>query len=196
MSLRDQSRRPNPDVINLVSDDEEDAEDARFQKELKQALTDSQAAVPSSQLKLGQVSSSSTAINQPSDRPAPMSAFLAERAQLEKERRERQKRLRPPTPEHGSTTEEDDSETEEPPAKRHQVSPSNHSRRRSNISGVSSSKLSAPEPVPTVEQVFWNGELRQTATMFAEPRRDGAPTFRLTEVLGKVCCSLSKSSHC
>ncbi|KAF8182897.1 tyrosyl-DNA phosphodiesterase-domain-containing protein [Pholiota molesta] len=95
------------------------------------------------------------------------STFLSERAQLEKERMERLKRLRPDPPRPSTPEEDDDSENEEPPAKRHQVSTSYTSFSRSNV--------------PT----FWNGELRQTATQHAEPRKDGQPTFRLTEVLGK-----------
>ena len=120
--------------------------------------------------------------NQP-PRQLVVSSFLSERAQLEKERRERQKRLRPQASS-SSTAAPDDDDLEEPPAKRHQVSRSNLSIKRSNIPHDSSSKRS--HELPTIEQVFWNGELRQTATQNAEPRKDGQATIRLTEVLGKV----------
>ncbi|KAF8900465.1 tyrosyl-DNA phosphodiesterase-domain-containing protein [Gymnopilus junonius] len=188
LSLREQqARKPDSDVINLVSDDEEDFKDVRSGKEIKQALQASKSSSSHSHIPSQPSAGPSTSaeIGQSSDRPVAVSAFLAERAQLEKERRERQKRLRPSTPDPGSTTEEDDSEIEEPPAKRHQVSSSNQSRMRSNISGVSSSKFSSSNSIPAIEQVFWSGELRQTATLHAEPRKDGSSTFRLTEVLGK-----------
>ena len=110
------------------------------------------------------------------------SAFLSQRAQLEQERLERQKRLRPqqqqrqatPPSQSNSTTESgSDDEIEERPAKRQHVSTQARA-------GPSSSTH------PAVNQKFWNGELRQTATQHAEPRKDGQPTFRLTEVLGPV----------
>ena len=120
--------------------------------------------------------------NQPPSQSV-VSSFLSERAQLEKERRERQKRLRPQASS-SSIAAPDDDDLEEPPAKRHQVSCSNSSFKRSNIPHDSSSKKSGE--LPTIEQVFWNGELRQTATQNAEPRKDGQATFRLTDILGKV----------
>ena len=113
-----------------------------------------------------------------------MSSFLSERAQLEKERRERQKRLRPHASSSSAASPDDDDDLEEPPAKRHQVSCSNSSFKRSNIPHDSSSKKSSE--LPTIEKVFWDGELRQTATQNAEPRKDGQATIRLTDVLGKV----------
>jgi tyrosyl-DNA phosphodiesterase-1 len=108
---------------------------------------------------------------------------MSERAQLEKDRRERQKRLRPQASSSYTAAPDDDDDLEEPPAKRHQVSCSNSSFKRSNIPHDSSKKS---RELPTIEQVFWNGELRQTATQNAEPRKDGQATIRLTDVLGKV----------
>ncbi|KAI6160265.1 hypothetical protein EDD17DRAFT_1834005 [Pisolithus thermaeus] len=34
------------------------------------------------------------------------------------------------------------------------------------------------------DQLFWDGELRPTATLHSVPRQDGKPTFKLTEILG------------
>jgi tyrosyl-DNA phosphodiesterase-1 len=104
----------------------------------------------------------------------PSGSFLSERAKMEKERLERQKRLRPETiteSERQFDTSEDE-ENPEPPAKRHHHSTSN------------SSQINPPGP--SKEPLFWDGELRQTATIRAEPRKDGLPTFRLTDILGKV----------
>jgi tyrosyl-DNA phosphodiesterase 1 len=161
-------------LIDIDSEDE-DVEEARFQEELKHVLEASKAE---SSLSIG----NSQITDQPSSQSV-VSSFLSERAQLEKERRERQKRLRPQAS-YSSTAAPDDDDLEEPPAKRHQVSCSNASFKRSNIPHDSSSKKF--RELPTIEQVFWNGELRQTATQTAEPRKDGQATIRLTDVLGKV----------
>lgn len=185
MSLQETSRTSaTSSVIDLDSGDDDDA---RFEEELRRAIQASQAESSQShpqsreresQLRSGTVQHEDLA-PAPSERPA-TSTFLSERAQLEKERMERLKRLRPQSTQE-STAEDDDSESEDPPAKRHQVSTSHSSFIRSNLPGLSSAKS-----VPADEQTFWNGELRQTATQHAEPRKDGQPTFRLTDVLGKV----------
>ncbi|KAF9480645.1 phospholipase D/nuclease [Pholiota conissans] len=178
LSLQETSRKP-PIVINVDSDEEDDVEEVKFQGELRKAIQASK--FESSQHNAD--SSSVSGTSQPSvDRSqvgTQPSAFLSERAQLEKQRVERLKRLRPEQP-RPSSPETNDSENEEPPAKRHQISTSNSSFSRSNVPSVNSS-----DSVPTIEQVFWKAELRQTATQHAEPRKDGQPTFRLTEVLGK-----------
>ncbi|KAF8961659.1 tyrosyl-DNA phosphodiesterase-domain-containing protein [Flammula alnicola] len=178
LSLQEAARKPaSKPLINLDSDEDEDGEESRFQEELRHALQASQAESSQNRRQLRPGSSSQT-IQPAGDRSEP-STFLSERAQLERERRERQKRLRPPST-HGSTTGDDDSEDEEPPAKRHQVSTSKSLSTLSNLPSVSSSNS-----IPVIDQVFWKGELRQTATQYAEPRKDGLPTFRLTDVLGK-----------
>ena len=168
-----------------IDSEEEDNEEARFQKELKHVLEASKAESSSTPSDVARSSIDNFQItNQPSSQSGSVvSSFLSERAQMEKERRERQKRLRPQASS-SSVEAQDDDDLEEPPAKRHQVSCSNSSSKRSNIPHDSSSKAS-PD-LPTIEQVFWNGELRQTATQNAEPRKDGQATIRLTDVLGKV----------
>ena len=177
-----QETSKKPDLINLVIEDE-DIEEARFQEELKQVL---EASKTESTSTASDVARSSTGNSQVTNQPpgqSIVSSFLSERAQLEKERRERQKRLRPQASS-SSAAAPDDDDLEEPPAKRHQVSCSNSSFKLSNIPHDSGSKAS--HELPTIEQVFWNGELRQTATQNAEPRKDGQATIRLTDVLGKV----------
>lgn len=178
LSLQEANRKP--DLIELDSDD--DDEEAQFQRDLKRAMQKSSAETSQSRSHPPIASASS----QQPDRPAQSAtnAFLSERAQLERERRERQKRLRPSSSR--KSTEDEESDDEGPPAKRHRVSTSS-SRLRSNVS--SSSKILGSTSTPTIEQTFWNGELRQTATQHAEPRKDGQPVFRLTEVLGKVYLS-------
>jgi hypothetical protein len=106
------------------------------------------------------------------------------RAQMEQERVARQKRLRR---EAGL----DDDDIEQPPAKRQHVSSPSASRTNSYSSSASTSRVvQSTSTIPTIDRIFWDGEMRQTANMHAEPRRDGKPTFRLTDVLGKVRLSV------
>lgn len=114
-----------------------------------------------------------------------LSSFLLERAKLENERLERQKRLRGEVAqgkmkavegavedESGSGTESDGSMDGPAAKKQHMSKPS---QENSNPASSFSSR-----------QVFWNGELRQTATRHTEERQDRLPTFKLTQVLGNV----------
>ena len=107
-----------------------------------------------------------------------VTSFLSQRAQLERERLERQRKLqgnantKSQDPDEGDTDDED-----ERPAKRRHLATSSFA----GTQEASNSKQSRPE-----DQNFWKGELRQTATRFAEPRADGQSTFRLTQVLGQV----------
>ena len=181
LSLQEASKKPA--LINLDSDEDEVVE-ARFQRELDHVLQASKAESSSAPTSTYPTTIGNSQIVDQAQGQSAVSSFLSERAQLEKERRERQKRLRPQASSSSVPAPDDDSDLEEPPAKRHQVSYSNTSFKRSDISHDSSSKNS--HELPTIEQVFWNGELRQTTTQHAEPRKDGQATFRLTDVLGKV----------
>ena len=89
---------------------------------------------------------------------------------MEKERLERQKRLRPESVAGKKAQTDTIEDEEEPPAKRYR----------------STSTLRSNPPEPSKEPLFWDGELRQTAAIRAEPRKDGLATFRLTDILGKV----------
>ncbi|KIY69520.1 phospholipase D/nuclease [Cylindrobasidium torrendii FP15055 ss-10] len=91
-------------------------------------------------------------------------SFLSERAQMEKERRERvrQRRLAQGLKDEEEEPDKgDEAEVAAPPPKR---------------ATPSSSKPTDP--------LFFEGELRPTAVSGGEPRLDGKPTFRLSEVLG------------
>lgn len=187
LSLADTKK---PEVIDLDSDSEEEAdEETRFQAELQRALEASKTEVSRT--------SHETTKTAPEPQPiTPASVFLSERAQLEKERRERQKRLRPDAVQDDDGDDRDGGrEDDEPPAKRQHISSSSGVRADKGKANPASSLYrpgssasgSAPAAnVSTIEQSFWNGEFRQTATRYAEPRKDGRPTFRLTEILGKV----------
>ena len=165
MSLRETHRKP--DVIILDSDDD----DAAFQEELKQALEASKASSQSKVIEEPLVAAASERGHSSGN-----STFLYERAKLERERLERQKRLRPDSARASPMVE--DSDDEEPPAKRQNTSSA------SSVHSATSSN--SRRPVQPQTQFFWNGELRQTATKHADPRKDGCPTFRLTEILGQV----------
>jgi len=159
------------EVIVIDSDDE----DVRYEKG------------PQRTLEASKVSSHSQPVPSPpglakKEKPEQgLSSFLLERAKLENERLERQKRLRGEVAQAKMKAVEDesDSETERdgsmdgPPSKKQHMS-------------KSSQKNSNPTSSLNSRQVFWNGELRQTATRHAEQRRDRSPTFKLTQVLGSV----------
>ncbi|KAG6836262.1 hypothetical protein H0H93_009663 [Arthromyces matolae] len=177
------------EVIEI--EDSVDEDDARFQEELRQALSASEAETLTNNKSTAHVASPSQSEPEPTPPPCVSPAggitgFLSERAQMEKERLARQKRLRPDT--HDNATPENEDDEDEPPAKRQQISRSYAVPARNNPAS-SSSRRNVEEPrqastSTTQEETFWNGELRQTATQHAEPRQDGKPTFRLTEVLG------------
>ena len=120
--------------------------------------------------------------SRPVDQPTPaqsstQSSFLSERAQLEKARLERQKRLR------GEVG--DDAGEDAPPLKRQQ--PSSSSRVRLDKVSLGSATLnphSAPAASP--DEVFWDGEIRQTGNMYADPKKNNKPNFHLTYIIGDV----------
>lgn len=93
---------------------------------------------------------------------------------MERERLARQKRLRK---EAGL---DDDEERPHLPSEGSSKIPSNKKSK-------SATNSTAPTTsIPTIDQIFWEGEVRQIANKYAEPREDGRPTFRLTEILGNV----------
>jgi tyrosyl-DNA phosphodiesterase-1 len=165
----------------LISDDEGD-EDAEFKRELRRAIEVSKAegSTPTAR-----GDSSKSAQQQAQDMEPVTSTFLSERALMEKQRLERQKRLRSDT----SFDEKDES------SKRQHLSSISEARpngkAKASLAASGSSGSSSTLNVPTIDQVFWEGEARQVANRHAEPRKDGRPTFRLTDVLGKVCFSPS-----
>ncbi|KAJ2931935.1 hypothetical protein H1R20_g5159, partial [Candolleomyces eurysporus] len=185
-SLEDQKKKP--EIITIDDSDDEqpaDDEEAAFQAQIRKAIEESKAESSKSSVQdtskpppsqVPQAASSSTGVP----------SFLAQRAQLEKERLERQKKLQSQSqrvmskkPESVADSDAESTEDEdERPSKRRHIASSSFTGTLSQEAG--GSKVSQPE-----DQIFWNGELRQTATQFAEPRADGQPTFRLTQILGQ-----------
>jgi len=184
LSLQE-AAKPPPIVLD---NDHEDDEDARFQAELQRALEASKAETSQKNRVDG------PPISEPQSNGSSASAFISERAQLEKERRERQKRLR----REAGLDDNDEGQMDgdgEPRAKRQHLSSLSGVRTNSRPNPVPSSSSSssysatvsrsAPS-IQNIEQLFWDGELRPIANKHADPREDGKPTFRLTEILGKV----------
>jgi hypothetical protein len=106
------------------------------------------------------------------------SSFLMERAQLERERLTRLKRLRGDP--HPQSTE---SSSKRPTLSREMSSES------APASEAGPSRRRGKETVDEDVEVFWDGELRQTANAHVElghNGEDGRPVFRLSQIIGDV----------
>ncbi|KAG8915391.1 hypothetical protein FRC01_003676, partial [Tulasnella sp. 417] len=109
-----------------------------------------------------------------------VSAFLADRAKMERERLARQKRLRPQIQQPEETESEEEDEDGLPPAKRIKT-------KDGGSSVASSSTRAQKELVPSSsEPLFWEGEIRQTANRHALPSKDLKPVWRLSEIFGQM----------
>jgi tyrosyl-DNA phosphodiesterase-1 len=150
-------------------------DDARFHADLARAISDSKAnASPTTSIiSLSTDSDSDQAIG-PAAPVQSTSIFLTERAQLEQERLARLKRLR-------GDSSEDSHRTVPPPPKRSTPS------RTTNCASASQEEV--VDDREEGEEVFWDGELRQTANKHVDPKRngeDGKPVFRLSQIIGDV----------
>ena len=173
---------------------EDTATGEQFQIDLQKALQESQShSTP--QQHAPPVEAAST--------PSKPNNFLSERAQLEKERLARQKRLRgetdhPISPQgltpSTSTADSgsDDDDLGKPAAKRqHLVTPRRggtlqQSRKSNNATNGPSNPGASSSTSTNWPQLFWKGEIRQTANMHVDPKKDGKPTFRLSDIIGEV----------
>jgi tyrosyl-DNA phosphodiesterase 1 len=114
---------------------------------------------------------------------------------LERERLARQKRLRGDVNASTSVEDSEDEDNGAPPAKRHAPEFPPSSKRLVHVNpALASASSSASARLSTnateKESLFWEGELRQTANPHVDPKKDTRPTFRLSEILGKVCMKL------
>jgi tyrosyl-DNA phosphodiesterase 1 len=157
----------------------DDDSEARFQADLARAIAASKAN-SSPATSIASLSSDSVQIVDPGSVPSSAiatysgSSFLAERAQLEQERLARLKRLHEP---HLEST--------EPQPKRR--TPSRATSRAPPYQAVQS--RGGKEATDEATEVFWDGELRQTANKHVEPGRngeDGTLVFRLSHIIGDV----------
>lgn len=199
-------RAPQPEIITIDDDDEEpENSDEPFQSELQRALQLSAAEAsttrgPKTIPAMRPTTPPAAAPTAPPGAPPVGPSLQSERAQMERERLERLKRLRPDLIDNSGAntggqrkrgrdgdTETDESEVDEdtrPGAKRHRVSPPAASRPR--VDGGAGRRDEYATASAPGEQLFWDGELRQTANALADAAKDTRPTFRLTEIIGKV----------
>lgn len=108
--------------------------------------------------------------------PPQTNPFLSERAKLEQERLQRQKRLRAESSSAGV-------DVEMPAAKRQQQ----HSL--PSKAGPSTSRpIAGPSTAAkdVSDGMFWGGIFRPISNMYSVPRRDGKATFKFTDILGPV----------
>lgn len=178
MSL--QGSAQSPLTTTPLSNENEDDEEARFQADLARAIAASKQDL-SPATSIASLSSDRSQIDDLKSAPPSTvtaqsnSSFLRERAQLEQERLARLKRLR----------DEPHTQDTEPPSKR--PTPS-----REMSSGPASEAGTSQRGSQTVDEaveVFWDGELRQTANAHVELGRngeDGRPIFRLSQIIGDV----------
>ena len=142
------------------------SEDAQFEADVQRAIEASKHSPES----------------KPDHLTTQQSSFLSERAQLEKARLERQKRLR----NDGNDTEED-----EPRSKRQRLSSLSRARTHDKAYTFVSDSPSPTAPNGSADAVpaaglFWDGEIRQTGNKYADHRKDTKPTFHLTDIIGDV----------
>jgi len=178
LSLQEAARAKDSPI--LISDDEYEGEadgDAEFKRELQRAIEASKAEGSSS---TARGDSSKSAQPRAQEVEPATSTFLSERALMEKERLERQKRLRP-------DTSFDDKEKAISSKRPHLAETRTNGKAKATPAASGSFDDPSNSKFPTNDPVFWEGEVRQVANRHAEPRKDGRSTFRLTEVLGKVC---------
>ena len=184
----------------LVHSFEDSAAEKQFQADLQRALQESQSQSQSTPQPIPQTTVGDTSVNP--------NSFLSERAQLERERLARQKRLRAGTddrnPSRGPTPststadsedyESDDNDLGKPAAKRQHLATPRQSRtlqrskskQSANAIDGSSKPSAGPSANTNQSRMFWRGEIRQTANMHVDPKKDTEPTFRLSEIVGEV----------
>lgn len=179
---------------------EDTTTEEQFQADLQRALQESESQ-SRSQSTPPQHEPLTTAAND-SSKP---NSFLSDRAQLEKERLARQKRIRGetddrvssqgPTPSTSTTdSESDDDGLGKPAAKRQHLATPRQGRTLQQSKPKESTGVINRTPKPSTSsststnqpQMFWKGEIRQTANMHVEPEKDTKPTFRLSDIIEEV----------
>ncbi|TCD60766.1 hypothetical protein EIP91_009535 [Steccherinum ochraceum] len=209
-----QHHRSQPvEVITIDSDDDDDVDEGAQDDDEAQFRADLQRVMELSKSEAGTGPSSIASSSRPNSIPPPptpvtpqlyqppSNSLLFDRKKMEEERLARQKRLRPDLQhpvsggddeaEEGDEEEGDEMEKErDQRAKRQRLSSTLPSTSRANITSSSSSvrpaagsSSSRSRPRPE-EELFWEGELRQTANMHVDKEKDTRPLFRLSEIIG------------
>ncbi|EJF61409.1 phospholipase D/nuclease [Dichomitus squalens LYAD-421 SS1] len=183
--------------VIAVDANDVDVEEARFKADMLRAIKESEQLEAAKAASLSNVQGPAPSAPTPAAQAGP--SFLSERAQMEKERLERLKRRRPDLHQQANTVViDDDSDNEEQNrgAKRQHISSSSSSGTRrantyastsSSTAATASSSRSASRPAAAAtrqgQEIFWDGELRQTANKYVIPAQDNRPLFRLSEIL-------------
>jgi hypothetical protein len=175
-----QGSAQSPVTATAPSLDNDDDEEARFQADLARAIEASKQDL-SPVTSIASLSSDLSQINDIDAAPHSTASaqsnpsFLRERAQLERERLARLKRL----------CDELHPQDTEPPSKRPTLSRVMSSAPASKDGSTQRGRQDVEENV----EVFWDGELRQTANAHVELSRngeDGRQVFRLSQIIGDV----------
>ncbi|KAI0076842.1 phospholipase D/nuclease [Panus rudis PR-1116 ss-1] len=205
------------EVIEILSSDEEDEretfESSKGNRRVPHTTNSSNSnnisisSTPASSVTLDRVGSPQDSI--PSGTPSASAStaptisrnpLLFDRAQLERERLARQKRLRPDILQESSTSADaehnKDEGRPEGSNKRQRLSYSSSSVRHANTPTSSTATFTGSSVSNGAREnqnvasastpqggVFWNGELRQTANKHVDRDKDVRPTFRLSEIL-------------
>ncbi len=196
LSLQETSQVPAKSKAVEVIEIQDDSDDEVSPSHAKAATEVEVSGMrPSTSTSCAKSTSSSTR-EVPLTRPG--GAFLFDRAQLERERLARQKRLRPDIVHNRGNEDEEDEEVEEQPnAKRQRFPPSLTSAQRANMPSSSTRSVASTSVNTNLiaqtgsaagrsESLFWEGELRQTANKHVDLDKDVRPVFRLTEILAPV----------
>ncbi|CDO75716.1 hypothetical protein BN946_scf184493.g14 [Trametes cinnabarina] len=161
---------------------QESSHEAQFQADLQAAIEESKRALEA------QTAAISPAQVAERSQPGPSAAasFLSQRAQDERARLERLKRRRPDVdlgPKPAANDSDDEIEEVIPPtAKRQHISPASRSDTRHANTGVAQQRSDQTHS-SSDSGLFWDGEVRQTANVHVDRRKDTQHLFRLTEIL-------------
>lgn len=191
------------DVIEILSSDDEGVhdEDTKFQTELQKAIEASKAVLEPMKSENSKAPVKNEAIPSLASSSSVPHTFPFDRAQLERERLERLKRLRPDLAENPSSSNIknerlDDEHDRERDVKRQRVS---HPSSAINRSDVSSSRAAPRVSAGTSrtrgseDNIYWSGEIRQTANKHVEKTKDTRPIFTLTDTIAPVSDSYTVS---
>lgn len=200
IALSLQAEQPPPPPAPPVPQHAEEDEDPEFEEQLRRAIAESEATAAARQSTVPlQPVEPNNRLYPPEQAAVPhqTGTFLGDRAEMERQRLERQKRQRPgmsnlknviPKEEEDDDVVIDDDAIRE--TKRQCVSQlaapaytnassSSQPSRPTNARGQS--KLQGSR-----EELFYDGELRQTANKHVDPTKDTRPVFRLSEILSQV----------
>lgn len=207
LSLEEATKTPPRKDQTPDSDDDE--VEAQFQRELQAAVEASKAEGSSSKPTTAPQESVSKPDESNAPEPSPKASFLNDRAQMEKARLERLKRLRG---EDIAGSQASNSGSSGPPAKRQRNSPpvpppaTTPVREAEVVASVSSASIRngkgnavvksmngasmkagpSSSPSPPASARYWKGELRPIANKHVDLSKETIPPIRMSDILSPV----------